>query len=136
MLAGAGIYANDMSRCKWLGNLNASYTIFEIPTAEKGPFYFSNNEVLDSSGNTVTSHNLATESSQFLAKTNVSVVFLSAYYFVLVSLDMFQFNTSSSTVAFGERVAFQLSSSDELGNFREAVWSVSAPLEDQVSHVF
>lgn len=62
--------------------------------------------------------------------------FLSAYYFVLVSLDMFQFNTSSSTVAFGERVAFQLSSSDELGNFREAVWSVSAPLEDQVSHVF
>ena len=37
-------------------------------------------------------------------------------------------------MSFGERVSFQLSSSDELGNLREAVWSVTAPLEAQVSH--
>lgn len=72
MLAGAGIYANDMSRCKWLGNLTGSYTIFQIPE-DKGPFLFRNNRVPDTSGNAVSNHDLATESSQFSVKTNVSV---------------------------------------------------------------
>ena len=72
MLAGAGIYANDMSRCKWLGDLIENYTIFEIPSKMKGPFQFTNNTVQAFSGNKVINHNLATESSRFSARTNVS----------------------------------------------------------------
>lgn len=114
MLAGAGIYANDMSRCKWLGEITESYTIFQIPSELGGPFRFTNNTVQGISGNRVTNNDLGTESSKFSATVR-------------------QFNTSTSTVAFGEKVSFELSSADELGNFREAVWSVTAPLEPQVS---
>lgn len=70
MLAGAGIYANDMSRCKWLGNITQSYTIFQIPLDMGGPFYFANNTVQGVSGNRVTNNDLATESSQFSATIN------------------------------------------------------------------
>lgn len=115
MLAGAGIYANDMSRCEWLGNITGNYTtIFQIPSELGGPFRFIDNTVQGISGNRVTNDDLATESSQFSARVP-------------------QFDTSTSTVAFGERISFLLSSADELKNFREAVWSVTAPLEPQVS---
>ena len=110
VLAGAGIYANDMSRCKWLGNITENYTIFQIPPAIGGPFQFINNTVQGK----VTNNDLATESSKFSARVPL-------------------FNTSTSTVAFGEQISFRLSSEDELMNFREAVWSVTAPLEPQVS---
>lgn len=73
MLAGAGIYASDMSRCKWLGNLTGNYTIFQIPP-DKGPFHFSNNTVQDISSSSVNNNNLATESSQFSAVANVNGV--------------------------------------------------------------
>ena len=73
VLAGAGIYANDMSRCKWLGSITNNYTIFEISSSQ-GPFLFRNNKVLNSSGNAVVNDNLATDSSQFVAKANVSFV--------------------------------------------------------------
>ena len=75
MLAGAGIYANDMTRCKWLGNISDNYTIFEIPSS-RGPFLFTDNKVLGGLGNAVVNHNLATDSSRFVAKANVSVVLL------------------------------------------------------------
>ena len=110
VLAGAGIYANDMSRCKWLGDITENYTIFQIPPAMEGPFQFINNTVQGK----VTNNDLATESSKFSARVPL-------------------FNTSTSTVAFGEKISFRLSSEDELNNFREAVWSVTAPLEPQVS---
>ena len=61
------------------------------------------------------------------------VLFPKVQFVILSFITSPQFNTSGSSVAFGERVSFQLSSSDELGNFRETVWSVKAPLEDQVS---
>ena len=131
MLAGAGIYASDMSRCKWLGNLTGNYTIFQIPP-DKGPFHFSNNTVQDTSSSSV-NHDLATESSQFSVVANVSGVCSPLVLCLTYFMQLFQFNTSNSTVAFGERVPFQLSSADELGNFREAVWSVSVPLKAQVS---
>ena len=110
VLAGAGIYANDMSRCKWLGDITQNYTIFQIPPTMGGPFHFTNNTVQGK----VTNNDLGTESSKFSARVPL-------------------FNTSTSTVAFGEQVSFRLSSEDELNNFREAVWSVTAPLEPQVS---
>ncbi len=90
-LAGAGIYANDMSRCKWLGNITDSYTIFQIPSTIGGPFRFTNNTVQGISGNKVANNDLATESSKFSARVPL-------------------FNTSTSTVAFGEEVSFRLSS--------------------------
>ncbi len=40
--------------------------------------------------------------------------------------------SSDSTVSYGERVSISLTSLDQLGNFRESVWSVNAPLEQQV----
>lgn len=132
MLAGAGIYASDMSRCKWLGNLTGNYTIFQIPS-DKGPFHFSNNTVQNTSSSTINNHDLATESSQFSAVANVNSVCFPLGLSLMYFMQLFQFNTSQSSVAFGERVRFQLSSADELGNFREAVWSVSVPLETQVS---
>ena len=76
MLAGAGIYANDMSRCKWLGNITQNYTIFQIPSKLGGPFDFTKNTVKGLSGNRVTNNDLATESSQFSARINdVSLYF-------------------------------------------------------------
>lgn len=72
MLAGAGIYANDMSRCMWLGNLDGIYTIFEIPP-DKGPFLFRNNTVQSISGNKVVNNDLATESANLSARTEVSL---------------------------------------------------------------
>ena len=42
-----------------------------------------------------------------------------------------QFNSSYS-VSYGERVSIELTSLDQLGNFRESVWSVNIPLEPQV----
>jgi len=38
-----------------------------------------------------------------------------------------------TVVGYGETVAVSLSSVDDQGNFREAVWSVSAPSQPQVS---
>ena len=43
-----------------------------------------------------------------------------------------QFNSGYS-VSYGERVSIELTSLDQLGNFRESVWSVNIPLEPQVS---
>ena len=39
-IAGAAIYANDMSRCKWLGptDYTENYFIFNTPTDYKSPF--------------------------------------------------------------------------------------------------
>ena len=72
-LAGAGIYANDMSRCMWLGrDLQGNHTIFDISPKDGGPFSFINNMVQSPAGDQVTSHNLATDASQFSSKTDVS----------------------------------------------------------------
>ena len=71
-LAGAGIYSNDMSRCKWLGDLTENYTIFEIPPNQRGPFRFTNNTIQGLSGNKVVSNDLATDSSHLSARINVS----------------------------------------------------------------
>ena len=73
ILGGAGIYANDMSRCTWLGSLTGNHTIFEIPP-NLGPFYFTNNTVQSTSVNTVTNHNLATDASHFSSLPNVSIL--------------------------------------------------------------
>ena len=42
-----------------------------------------------------------------------------------------QFNTSEETVSYGERVSYHLTSLDQLDSFREAVYSINAPLVTQ-----
>ena len=72
-LAGAAIYANDLSRCKWLGNLTGDYTIFEIEPDERGsPFVLRNNKVqANSTTEGIRNEALATDPSSLTAQTSV-----------------------------------------------------------------
>lgn len=73
-VAGAAIYANDMSRCRWLGGLTGSRTIFEITLEEGSPFRFSNNTVDlpgGASQGEVINQVLATNAAAILARSNV-----------------------------------------------------------------
>lgn len=45
-VAGAAIFASDLSRCRWLGELLGDHTIFEIPPGNQSPFMFVNNRVV------------------------------------------------------------------------------------------
>ena len=40
-ISGAAIYASDMQRCTWLGNVSSdNSTIFKLPEGIKSPFYY------------------------------------------------------------------------------------------------
>ena len=72
--AGAAIFANDMSRCRWLGGLSGDHTIFQISEAGS-PFLFTGNRLMNSSsvlGN-VTNQTLATDPSIITATSMVSL---------------------------------------------------------------
>lgn len=75
MVAGAAIYASDMSRCLWLGGLPGSYTIFQISPEQGSPFLFVNN-TLTSGGSalrgTVSNETLATNPSSIRAESEVT----------------------------------------------------------------
>ncbi len=151
-LAGAAIYANDMSRCRWIGGLNfTDINIFQIPEEAGSPFHLENNtisrDVFESTS--VRNQSLATDADNLITNTTVSnnnqfvndwnrfIINNSCYSlsFAVEALFMLllclQFS-SDSTVSYGERVSISLTSLDQLGNFRESVWSVNAPLEQQV----
>ena len=79
-VAGAAIYANDMSRCQWVGSecgledkrTNISRTtIFDL-VADCSPFKFSNNTVGESLRGQVVNPVLATDPRNISAKSNVS----------------------------------------------------------------
>lgn len=76
VVAGAAIYANDMSRCRWLGpNLPNNFTIFEIPPNEGSPFLFEENTLMRnvSTARGITSNEaLATDPSSISAESDVS----------------------------------------------------------------
>ena len=74
VVAGAAIFANDMSRCRWLGGLSGrDRTIFQI--SEQGsPFLFAGNRLSNSSSvlGGVANETLATDSSAISAESMVS----------------------------------------------------------------
>ena len=110
VVAGAAIYANDMSRCRWLGpQLQPLYpnttTIFQISPEDDSPFKFENNTLMSNTSTisgTVSSETLATDPSIITAR-------------------------SFKDVSYGEELSLYLSSMDQFENFREAVWSLDAP---------
>ncbi len=71
--AGAAIFANDMSRCRWLGGLPGERTIFQI-TEEGSPFIFRGNRLMNSSAalGDVANETLATDPSVITASSMVS----------------------------------------------------------------
>ncbi len=73
VVAGAAIYANDMSRCRWLGGLPGDHTIFEI--GEGSPFTFMNNNVTETDvrGN-ISNQMLATNPSTISAKVSLYIL--------------------------------------------------------------
>ena len=78
-LAGAAIYANDMSRCKWIGGLNfTDINIFQIPAEAGSPFYLENNtisrDVADSTF--VRNQALATNADNLITNTTVSIIII------------------------------------------------------------
>ena len=89
-MAGAAIYANDMSRCRWLGTETACSksflgkvvdkpTIFDL-SPECSPFKFDNNKVKVLDGalarGEINNQMLATDSKTISAKANVRMSFL------------------------------------------------------------
>lgn len=68
-IAGAAIYANDMSRCTWLGGSRGNYTIFQLPP-EESSFLFVNNHISEAD---VSNSSLATDPTNIYAKTEVKV---------------------------------------------------------------
>ena len=73
-LAGAAIYANDMSRCTWIGDLDLNQTIiFLIPESMGSPFHLENNTIrLDMTMDLVKNQELATDASDLETSTTVS----------------------------------------------------------------
>jgi predicted outer membrane repeat protein len=76
-VAGAAIYASDLSRCRWLGELPGDHTIFEIPPDKAGaPFLFVNNTLMGTGsglrGNIV-NETLATSPSNIISRSKVSL---------------------------------------------------------------
>ncbi|CAI8022052.1 hypothetical protein GBAR_LOCUS12976 [Geodia barretti] len=106
-IAGAAIYANDMSRCRWLGPTNYTTFIFNTPSDYKSPFIMENN-TLDRSSSKDT--RLATDASTFFATTDYG---------------------DSPMVGYGETVSFHLNSTDQFSNFRESVWTFKTAYQDQ-----
>lgn len=77
-LAGAAIYANDMSRCQWIGGLNLTdINIFQIPVEDGSPFYLENNTISREAAesNTVVNQALATDADNLTTDTRVSYVY-------------------------------------------------------------
>ena len=73
-MAGAAIYAKDMTRCRWLGALGRDRTIFEITQEENSAFFFFNNTVdllVGAPQGEVTNQQLATDASTIIANTDV-----------------------------------------------------------------
>ncbi len=76
-LAGAAIYANDMSRCQWIGGLNLTdINIFQIPFEDGSPFYLENNTISQEAieSNPVKNQSLATDADSLTTMTRVSTV--------------------------------------------------------------
>ncbi|XP_065897690.1 uncharacterized protein [Dysidea avara] len=101
---GSAIFTNDLDRCKWLGNAESNATTFIFnPINETGsPFNLTNNVGVATEQSFL--YNLGTDPSR-------------------INVISQQKNDSS----YGEKVMFQLSTSDDVGNFRQAVWSLNAP---------
>jgi predicted outer membrane repeat protein len=115
--AGAAIYANDMSRCTWLGTTkyNTSYFIFNTPHDYKSPFIMKNNRIGTISTQTQTGTNsdmdLATDASAFSATTRYG---------------------DSPVVGYGEKLSFYVNSTDQFHNFRESVWAFRTEYQEQM----
>ncbi|XP_019851702.1 PREDICTED: uncharacterized protein LOC109581757 [Amphimedon queenslandica] len=106
-ISGAAIYASDMQRCTWLGNVSSdNSTIFKLPKGIKSPFYYDNNMLELRSGNIVQDEELATAPLRLHSSIN--------------------FNT----VQPGEYLSITLFATDQLNNSREAVWSLNSPDQD------
>lgn len=78
-LAGAAIYANDMSRCRWVGSLNITDSvIFEITEEMGSPFHFENNIVTtgnpDTIDRTIINVDFGTDASNLTAQTTVRLL--------------------------------------------------------------
>jgi predicted outer membrane repeat protein len=115
-IAGAAIYASDMSRCQWFGeDSNATRLIHNTPIfvpieGYNSPFNFSGNRLARVNSSNIT---------QVALSTN-------AYNLEVVPEDI-----NVSIYSYMENAKFRLSALDQLNNTREAVWQVDAPLENE-----
>jgi predicted outer membrane repeat protein len=102
-LSGAAIYASDLHGCSWFQNLSNISSIFN-DSYDNSPFFYKDNSVTDDTE--IRNARLAT------SPLNISAV------------------AEVDRVQPGELVRINLSARDQLGNYREAVWSLTRPGEE------